>query len=95
MDGITFDSAREAHRWSELKMLERGKVISALSRQVTFPLVVNGVLVGSYRADFVYVDETGHLTVEDAKSPPTAKNPTYRLKRKLMAACHNIEIVEV
>ena len=38
VDGITFDSKREARRWQELKLLERAGKISDLRRQVAFPL---------------------------------------------------------
>ena len=84
LDGITFDSALEARRWAELRLLERARVISNLRRQVRFPLVVNGSKIGEYIADFVYreADKAGD-TVEDAKGFRTAE---YRLKAKLMAA---------
>lgn len=38
VDGITFDSKKEANRWQELKLLERAGEISELRRQVAFPL---------------------------------------------------------
>ena len=39
VDGITFDSKREARRYQELKMLERCGAISELQRQVTYELI--------------------------------------------------------
>lgn len=39
IDGIVFDSAREANRWRELKMLEQAGEISGLQRQVSFVLI--------------------------------------------------------
>lgn len=94
VDGIRFDSGHEAARWTELRLLERAARITELRRQVPFRLTVNGQLVCSYIADFVYV-ESGREIVEDAKSAATRKIATYRIKRKLMAACHGIEIREV
>lgn len=41
VDGITFDSRHEAHRYCELKLLERGKVISDLELQKEFVLIPN------------------------------------------------------
>lgn len=38
-DGFTFGSKKEAHRWAELKLLERSGHISDLQRQVSFELV--------------------------------------------------------
>ncbi len=47
--------------------------------------------VATYRADFVYSDSKGNEVVEDSKGYVTS---TYRMKKKLMVACHNVEIVE-
>lgn len=39
VDGITFDSTHEAHRWKELRLLERAGAISGLRRQVPYLLI--------------------------------------------------------
>lgn len=39
VDGIQFDSKREAARYRELKLLERAGVISSLQRQTKFQLI--------------------------------------------------------
>lgn len=39
IDGITFDSRHEAQRYCELKLLEKGKVISNLELQKKFVLI--------------------------------------------------------
>lgn len=39
IDGITFDSKKEAKRYKELKMLERAGIIHDLQRQVKYVLV--------------------------------------------------------
>lgn len=39
VDGITFDSKKEAKRYKELKMLERVGIIQKLQRQVKYVLV--------------------------------------------------------
>jgi hypothetical protein len=44
----------------------------------------------TYKADFTYWTN-GLLHVEDTKGFVT---PEYRLKKRLMLACHNIEIIE-
>lgn len=90
VDGIRFDSKREATRWSNLRLLERAGQIADLKRQVTFPLDVNGHAVTRYRADFTYV-ENGKTVVEDSKGFQT---PEYKIKRALMKAVHGVEIVE-
>ena len=99
-DGKTFDSQKEAQRYAELRLLERGKVISDLQCQVKFELLpsqsVKGKLVErdvNYIADFTYVDKrTGEFIVEDAKGMKTKE---YVLKRKMMLYFHGIKIREV
>lgn len=39
VDGITFDSLKEANRWKELKLMERAGEITDLRRQVKFKLI--------------------------------------------------------
>jgi hypothetical protein len=96
VDGIVFDSAKEARRYGELKLLQRGRQISGLQVQPSFPIVINGVKVCTYKADFRYVTDTPHVrglvVIEDVKGMQT---PVYRLKKKLMLAVHGISVVEI
>ena len=96
VDGITFDSKREAKRYGELKIMEKAGLITQLETQPVYRLEVNGKLVCKYIADIEYFDKATQLfIVEDVKSPYTAKLPVYRLKNKLMKALHNIDIQEI
>ena len=96
VDGITFDSKREAARWSELLMLQRAKQISQLERQVHFVLAPPVMLWGEkrkkpalrYVADFRFVWH-GQIVVEDAKGRDT---PIGRIKRHLMKSVHGIDV---
>lgn len=101
VDGILFDSIREARRWQELRLLERGGYIRGLRRQVPFELIpnqrdANGRVIErkvSYIADFVYFDlQKGREVVEDAKG---CRTEVYRLKRKMMLDRYGIQIKEV
>ena len=98
VDGIAFDSAREAARYQELQLLQSGLFITNLRCHTPWPLQVNGVKVGIYESDFDYTDlaDRGdgkvHIVVEDVKGVRTA---VYRLKKKLMLACWGIAIKEV
>ena len=101
VDGITFDSIKEANRWAELKLLERAGKITFLQRQPSFVIVPKQVRDGKmierqvvYKADFAYKDENGEDVVEDVKSPAT-KTKVYILKRKLMLWEYGIQIREV
>ena len=95
--GQHFDSTGEWRRWLELKLLEKANEIGHLERQRRFRLEVNGVHVCDYVADFVYSEAilgdyaNARTVVEDYKSLATM-TPIFAIKRKLMLACHGIEI---
>ena len=99
VDGISFDSKKEARRWGELKLLERAGEIIELRRQVVVPLEGSGgpLLTRTGRqmritVDFGYVEVASGLTVyEDAKGLPTRD---YEVRRSV-AAAQGVEIVEV
>lgn len=90
VDGIKFDSKREAARYSQLRLLERAGQIADLRLQVKYPLVVNNVKIGRFTADFVYV-ENGAEVVEDCKG---YRVRDYPLRKKLMLAIYGIAIKE-
>ena len=97
VDGITFDSKREANRWCELKYMERAGLIKDLRRQVRYELIPSlnagkKIIQRSvtYVADFVYWQD-GKWIVEDAKG---CRTDVYKLKKKLMRYIHGIEIQE-
>jgi hypothetical protein len=94
VDGIRFDSKREAARWQELKLLERAGEIKGLERQVEYELIPKqpGERAVKYIADFRYIDHDGKTVVEDTKG---VKTPVYILKRKLLLWVHGIRVVEV
>jgi hypothetical protein len=93
VDGIWFDSAAEARRYQELRLMEKAGVISELELQVPYPLAVAGHHICLYKADFHYFDrEKQAWVVEDVKGVRTAE---YKIKRKLMKAVLGIDIVEI
>ena len=100
LDGITFDSHREARRYTELKLLERAGEISDLQLQVKYELIPRQVDKDckllerpiSYIADFVYRDADGNYIIEDAKGKKTKE---YIIKRKLMLYIRGIRVKEV
>ncbi len=95
IDGIVFDSKREAQRYAELQILQRAGKIRDLSMQVEFELIPkqDGERACKYKADFVYhMADTGKMVVEDVKGKRTRE---YIIKRKLMLWRHGIQIVEV
>ena len=91
VDGIIFPSKKEASRYVELKMLQRSGIITELDWQRKYPLMVNGVKICTYIADFRYLDKDGREVVEDVKGVRTA---VYKLKAKLMIAIYGIRVIE-
>lgn len=98
IDGITFDSKREATRYATLKTLQHTGEISGLERQVAFEIAPSVTLDGrkrparKYVADFRYTLRSGQTVVEDVKGFATSE---YRLKRHLVRALYGVEVVEV
>lgn len=94
VDGITFDSKREAARYRELKLAERVGLIKNLQRQVRFPLVVDGALITTWVADFVYDDRRGETWVPQHEDCKGVRTREYKLKRKLVKALYGWDIRE-
>ena len=94
VDGLRFDSKREAARWRELVLLEKAGEITDLWRQVPYVLIPKSDYGRAivYKADFVYKTKAGVEIVEDAKG---VKTDVYQLKKRLMAEVHGIIIQEV
>lgn len=96
MDGITFDSRKEADRYLVLKGMEEDGSIEDLRRQVRYELIPSFDVDGRhyrpvyYVADFVYVED-GKTVVEDVKGMRT---DVYRLKSKLFARRYGMSIKE-
>lgn len=90
VDGVRFDSKREAERWVELKSMEAKGEIAGLRRQVKKPLLVDGEFIGLLVIDFQY-HENGNLVYEDVKSPAT-KTAIWVWKSKHFTAQYGKEI---
>ena len=99
VDGLLFDSKKEAERWCELKLLERAGVISDLFRQMPITLLPaqrndKGKVIErpvKYVADFMYT-ENGQTVIEDVKGVRTKE---YIIKRKLLLWRFGLRIKEV
>jgi hypothetical protein len=100
VDGIKFDSKREANRYQELKLLEKGGVISNLDLQPCFTLLEKFTdKMGKkhraikYKADFRYYDnEIEEEVVEDVKG---MKTDVYKIKKKLLLSKYDINFLEI
>lgn len=106
VDGIAFDSKKEARRWAELKELEKIGAISNLRRQVPYELIpnqrdaINGRVIErgiKYVADFEYFNEMlKEKVVEDVKGYRFGQAyALFKIKKKLMLWVHGIEVKEI
>ena len=105
LDGVWFDSQREAARYQELQLLMQAGEIEALEVHPGFALMVPDLTtegapfvfhtIGWYHADFQYRNiRTGNVVVEDVKSKPT-KTEAYKLRKRFVEAQYQITIVEI
>ena len=93
VDGINFDSQKEAGRWFDLNRLQDAGHIARLERQVKIPLdgkyhpikTDSGNAHRTYVADFRYIDwrKNGIWVIEDSKGFET---PEFKLKKAILEA---------
>lgn len=101
VDGIKFDSKKEAKRFQELMILKKAGLIKELELQPVFVLQeaytnkkgekVRAII---YKADFIYFDiHLKRYIVEDVKG---YKTDVYKLKKKLFEYQYpNLTIEEI
>ena len=102
VNGISFDSRKEANRYVYLKQQEKFGLISGLELQKKFVLIpkqTDGKKAVerecAYYADFVYVKD-GETVVEDVKGYRSGQAyALFTIKRKLMLYVHGIRVKEV
>lgn len=92
VDGIRFDSKKEAEQYGKLKMLLKAGKIKAFQMQKTFKLYVNDHHICDYRCDFVVLNLDDSEVVQDVKSSATANVRAFQIKKKLMKAVFNIDV---
>lgn len=86
IDGVKFHSAREAKRYTELKLLQNAGEIRELELQPRFELIVKDTKICTYIADFRYYEVKKKCdVVEDVKGFVT---DVAKLKMKLFCALY-------
>ena len=98
VDGIVFDSRREAERYGELKLRERAGLIGHLEIHPYWDVMLRGRKFCRYTADFSYRDilAEGALVVEDVKSRGgTSRDAAYRLRKKAAELAFGFKVTEV
>lgn len=100
INGITFDSKKEAVYYQGLLYLraakdEADRVVS-IELQPRFNIIVNDQKIGYYKADFSVKYANGQTKIIDVKGlKKGSAYQIFKLKKKLVEAIYNIEIIEV
>lgn len=87
MDGITFDSRKEANYYCELKMLKQAGEVLEIELQVPYELQPKYWYKGKairaikYVADFRVTYADGHIEVIDTKG---VRTEAYKIKKRLL-----------
>ena len=81
VDGIWFDSQKEADFYSDLKLQLKAGTIKGFCRQPEFILIPGfvGQRPETYRADFIVFNLDGTVEIIDTKG---AETETFKIKRK-------------
>jgi hypothetical protein len=87
-DDITFDSKYEGRFYGELLIQQKAGLIKEIQRQVNIPLIVNGKIICTYKADFIVTYKNGDKELIETKGVQT---PDFRIKWKLLDALWSVE----
>lgn len=109
VDNLTFDSAKEAKRYGELKLLEKAGKIARLTLQQRFELCVPQTdlggkqidpagwwrVIGHYVSDFTYDELSPEATRFVVEDVKGFKTQMYRWKKKHVEAQYGFKITEL
>lgn len=86
-----FPSTGEFTAYMHRRMRERAGEITDLRAHPAFPLVINGIRVGRYHADWMF-RENGRLVIEEFKGSKAHQTRDSSLRRKVAQALYGVEI---
>jgi len=100
VDGIKFDSRKEANYYSDLLIKKKAGLILDFERQVRFDIVVNNIQIAKYFLDFKVINSDGTINYYDVKgkdkvSGKWVTTDVFALKKKLVEAIYSIKIEKV
>ena len=102
VDGIKFDSKKEGLVYLDLKEKEKKGIIKDLELQKEYVLQDKFKINNKTRRQITYIADFTYITngdnkihVVDVKSPYTAKDKVYRIKKKLFEKRYGIELEEI
>ena len=96
VDGVLFDSKKEAAHYQNLRAMERCGVISGLECHKRYTLEVKGTKICDFEPDFVFMYAGGEKSAHDVKG--LRKGSAYqlfRIKARLFEALYGVRVIEV
>lgn len=94
--GEMYDSKKEADYAQTLDLMTKARDaatrVQSYERQVPYPIFVREKKICTYLADFVVMYADGGVEVVDVKG---VKTDVYKLKKKLVEALYDIQIMEI
>jgi hypothetical protein len=94
--GRVYDSKKEADHAVTLDLMrlatDPSQRVESIQYQYRIPLVVNGIQIGHYVADFYVLFADGHKEIQDVKGMKTA---LYNWKKKHVEAQYGEKIIEI
>jgi len=100
INGIKFDSKKEANYYRQLKLQKKAVRIDErvvnIEFQPRYDIIVNDKKIGFYKADFKVNYGDGRIEIVDVKGCKTGSAyQLFKLKKKLVEALYDIEIIEI
>lgn len=98
-NGHMFDSKHEAKvaediHYMMLDKSDSNPIVDVVYHPPRFDMIVNGIKITHYTADFKVTYKDGREEIWDAKSEPTKKKGDYVMRKKLLKALYDIDIIE-
>lgn len=98
-NGHMFDSKHEARVAEDIDFMMKDKgdsnpIVAVEYHPPKYDMIVNGIKITHYTADFKVTRKDGSVEIWDAKSDPTRKKSDYVMRKKLLKALHGIDIIE-
>lgn len=99
VDDIKFDSKKEANYYSLLLLQKKAKNeadrVVSIELQPRYDIIINKQKIGFYKADFRVNYRFGRTEIVDVKGlKKGSAYQLFRLKKKIVEALYNIEIIE-
>lgn len=94
IDGILFDSLKEADYYRMLKFRKERGTIQDFTVHKKYVFDYNGIRICSLTVDFNVFHLDGKEEVIDVKSFATRTKKDYLIRKKMLKAWYNIELVE-